>query len=425
MKTTSQIKVGIGPRFFRGLVVCLCLCLCLCLGFFSLSSCKSGSSKPNPEAPASPGLVGTMHELKNSLSRLLPAIIDLDQYNDPKKQDFIIAEVKSLVLLSKQVTHSTAVARRDPSMRFISNAFLDDLEKAEESLLLGKREYARYSLLNVTAYCIECHTRTSTGPSFASQELENTLKKVGRLERGEYLLAVRQFDQALEEFMSLIKEKLIERNDFFVVDKAVRYALAVTVKFKSDPKKSLEIVDLIEKSAFAPYYLKQNAAGWKAALKEWQKEKVSSNSGRNSGSNASSLASIKERLGKAADLVKQGSRGGLDLFNKSGDIYFLRALSTLHLLMESELSTKLNKDQLGQALYLMGFCYEAVKDLSISTLHESYYESCIGAVAHSPWSKKCYNRLEESLFFGFTGSGGSRIPADVQKKLEGLRSLAN
>jgi hypothetical protein len=106
--------------------------------------------------------------------------------------------------------------------------------------------------------------------------------------------------------------------------------------------------------------------------------------------------------------------------DKGGDIYYLRALSELHLLMTQQLPPQ----QIGETLYLTGVSYEAVKDLSIWTLHENYFESCIRTVPKTDWAKKCYKRLEESIYFGYTGSSGTNIPADVQMRLQSLQKLA-
>ena len=88
------------------------------------------------------------------------------------------------------------------------------------------------------------------------------------------------------------------------------------------------------------------------------------------------------------------------------------------------MSMNLTKDQLGEALYLTGLSYEAVRDLAVWSLHENYFESCVRRVPHTSWSELCYRRLEESVYFGFTGSSGLRLPLDVQVRLQELQKLA-
>lgn len=358
---------------------------------------------------ASPGSFnGSMQELQETLTRLLPKAVDVQQYNAPENQKSIESDVKRLFVLSKSVSHSPATAAKDPSVTFISKAFSEDLERIDESLALGKRDFARYGIINMTAYCIECHTRTSTGPSFRSPALEQTLKKLTGLERGEYLLATRQFDASLREFSHFIDERLAQKNDYFSLDKAVRYSLSVTVKYLKDPKRSLEVVEKIKSASGVPYYLKQNALGWETAIHEWMKEKPPRDRGQ-----AAMLKRVREWIAKAQQLqVRMVDRGG--------DIFYLRALSDLHLILQM----KLTPEQSGEALFLTGLSYEAVRDISTYTLHENYYESCIRKVPHSTWSQKCFKRYEESVYFGYTGSSGTRLPEDEAKHLQELRALA-
>lgn len=362
-----------------------------------LLSCQNPQQKVEQEQPVPKTFGGNMQELQETLTRLLPMAVDKDQYNDPKNQKQIEQDVNRLVALSKNIVHSPAVTLKDPSVTFISEAFSEDVERIHDSLKIGKREFARHNLMNLTAYCIECHTRTSTGPSFRSPALEQTLKKLKPLEKGEFLLATRQFDAALKEFSRFIDEKLKEKGDFFQLDKAVRYSLAVTVKYLKDPKKSLSIVEKIKKSSQVPYYLRQNSVGWETAIRDWRKEPIPED-------NSPSAV-----LARARNWIEKG-----------GDIYHLRALSDLHLILVSSLS----QQQLGEALFLTGLSYEATRDLGIWNLHENYYESCIRRVPHSDWAKKCFKRYQESVYFGYTGSSGTRLPEDVYKKVTQLKSLA-
>lgn len=351
---------------------------------------------------------GNMQELQETLTRLLPLAVDVEQYNAPQNKKRIEKDVKRLLVLSKNVIHSPAATLKDPSIVFISRAFQDDIERIDESLALGKRDFARHSLMNLTAYCIDCHTRTATGPSFRSPALEQSLKKLKPLEKGEFLLATRQFDAALQEFSKVIDAKLKEGSDFADLEKAVRYSLAVTVKYLKDPARSLAVIEKIKKARKAPYYLKQNAAGWETAIRDWAKEPEPENN------------SVPAVLKRVREWISKGQQMQVGMVDRGGDIYFLRALSDLHLILVSQLTP----DQLGEALFLTGLSYEATKDLGISNLHENYYESCIRRVPQSSWAKKCFKRYQESVYFGYTGSSGVRLPEDVAKKMDRLKSLA-
>jgi hypothetical protein len=375
----------------------------------TLLSCQSSNDKaagPVADKSAAVGLAASMQNLKSALTQLLPIVVDPAQFNAEKNQEKIQKDVQDLVTLSKQVVHSPMTEHMDPSMRFISTAFSQDLERAQESLSLNKKEFARYTLLNVTAYCIECHTRTNSGPAFSSPEFEKALAGMNPMARGEFLLSTRQFAKALQEFESMIKSLLGSGTRLFELDKALRYSLSISVKFLQDPQKSLEIVNLVENASKAPYYLKQDAHMWAGAIREWQSEKKTK--------------TPPDILRQADNLLKSGKAAQLGSSNRGGEIYFLRSIS----LLNAYLVKNLDQDSLGHALFLTGVAYEAVGDVSIWSLHEDYFESCIRSVPHSKWAEKCYGKLEESAYLGFTGTAGVELPVDVEMRLQDFRKLA-
>lgn len=382
--------------------ISLCLSAMCALSFVA---CQSKEKKTSAETTS---FNGSMKDLQTSLENLLPLVVDPAKFDDPKNATAIDDQVHQLAELSTKVQHSPSVAQKDPSVTFFSQAFAEDVKNSEESLHLGKREYARYSLMNVSSYCIDCHTRTSSGPSFQTKQIDQTLASLSSLERGEYLMATRQFDGALKELDSFIDTRLKEQKNFYDLDRAVRDYLSVTVRFMRDPKKSMAMAEKIKNAPTAPYYLKQSAGAWEKAIDEWSKEKHPKK--------PTAAALVKH----AEKLAQKGMQNQIGMMDRGGDIYFLRALSDLHLAM----ATSLKGNDLGEAFYLTGVSYEAAPEQSGGNIYERYYESCIRQAPHSEWSKKCYQRLEQATYLGYSGSGGVSIPSDVHQKLDELKTLA-
>jgi hypothetical protein len=205
----------------------------------------------------------------------------------------------------------------------------------------------------------------------------------------------------------VIRSELKSGKNMFNLDRAVRYALSTAVKFQNNPKKSLALVKILTDSPSTPFYLKQNALAWLDAIHNWMKEKPGK------------LKTNLQILNRSRELVKKGQQLQATS-DRAGDVYFMRALSDLHALMTRDLK----KSEQGEVLYLIGVSYESVHDLSVWSLHENYYESCVRRVPHTKWSSKCYRRLEESVYLGFTGSSGVRVPQDALEKLHELQLLA-
>lgn len=389
------------------------ICMSLPLLFIVNLGCQQKESKVQPEkvrTSTGESWSGQMTDLKESLANLFPLIVDPAKFSAASNKAVIETEVKNLKNLSQRISHNQFVTVQDPSVRFLSRAFVEDLARIDESVQVGRMEYARYELMNVTSYCIECHTRTSTGPSFSGEHFTNALKNLRPLQRGEYLASTRQFDQALKEFDSILKAPPKEGISFDDWDRAARYALAIAVKYNKDPNKALEVSQTILNSGLAPYYLKQDAKVWSEAILEWKNEKKSKASANN----------VKAQLASVQALLSKGMMKQAGISDHAGDIYYLRALSEVHGMMLQSL----DKQDLGQALYLTGSAYESVRSLSMWNLHENYYEACIRSASHTPWSEKCYKNYEESVYIGYSGSSGVNIPVDVQVRLSELKKLA-
>lgn len=377
-----------------------------------LGSCQSKESRPTVDptqiVSSDAPLAASMQTMKSTLAGLLPFLVDRQAFEAPQNQGRIQKDIAAMRDISKNVSHANFKTHSDPSYGFLSEGFKEELQRSSEAFDLGKKEFARYSLMNLTSYCIECHTRTSSGPSFDSPELNQVLNRQRPLEKGEYLLAARQFDAALAEFMKVLDTHEDGKFNFYDFDRALRYALSITVKFQRDPNKTEMVIEKMSKSSKLPYFIRQASSSWSQSVQSWKKEKSAKN------------LTTAQRIQRADELVQRGRRSQQGQSDRSGDVDLLRGLSELHQIMWADLP----KDQLGHVLYLTGQAYESVRDMASWTLHENYYETCVRRVPHTSWAASCYKSLEESLFMGYTGTSGTHIPMDVQVKLSELEKLA-
>ncbi|HND86326.1 MAG TPA: hypothetical protein PLU50_10980, partial [Pseudobdellovibrionaceae bacterium] len=316
----------------------------------------------------------------------------------------IVMNVRQLAELSKQVHKNNAPPDSDPTVSMIASQFEDEIVRSVEALQLGHREYARHVIRNSTAYCIECHTRSQIGPSFADQRLDKTIQNLAPLDRAEYLASIRRFDAAVTEFEGVLKSaKTIQE-----WNRSARNSLAITVRFQNNVDRALNIVEVILKSDSAPRYLKADAVAWKKALIDWKKEGLTNKTPKG------------DLLNRAKFLITRAQKNQGFSTDHGSDVDFLRASALLH----EAMGTDLKGIAKSEALYLSGITYESLRDLSFWTLHEQYYEACIRNTPHTPMAQKCFRKYEENVVIGFSGSSGFMLPADVQEKLNELRSLA-
>lgn len=363
---------------------------------------------PKDEKKEAPTWSGSMRELEAEIREIMPLVVDMKKFNKPSNKEKIKERVSAIKASAKSVESHPTMPGRDLTMRFISQAFVEDIQKIDEAISSEKWDYARYSLMHVTAYCIECHTRTSSGPSFSSERLESTLASLEPFERGEYLLSTRKYLEALSSFRAYVSSSLEKGTWIMKVDQAIRYSLAITIKYLESPAESKKVLSWLEHPK-TPYYLKSNAIAWKRAINEWEQEK-----------DLSYRKSVSQILKHVRKLVHRGNLASSGVEDGAGEVYWMRALSELHRV----LSTHLNEEQRGEALYLTGLSYEKMRDLALWNLHENYYESCIRSAQHSVWARRCYDRLEESILIGYSGSSGVRIPHETQRRLLELKKLS-
>jgi tetratricopeptide (TPR) repeat protein len=372
----------------------------------SNSSCAQKTPNSNQIPANSESFQTQMQNLSLVLTELIPMIADSKKFNDPQNAKVIQDKAVRLSELSHSVQKVSKAAGSDPTVEFILDQFSDDTKRAVEALKVGHRGYAQHLLRNTTTYCIQCHTRTQVGPVFFGNSFETALSKLAPLEKGEVLAATRQFEAALKEFRSIIESPRDKQPNVFVWDKAVRYSLAIAIKFQNDPKEAMSIIDIILSSESAPFYLKQDAKIWKSSIQSWIKEPriVTRKPG--------------QLIEKAQSLINQ-SQKNFD-FERAGQVQYLRASSMLH--MALDIAT--TNSEKSEALYWIGICYENFKDIGFWSMDERYFEACIRVSPHSDIANKCYQKYEENVFLGYTGSQGTTLPPDIQQKLFDLKLLA-
>lgn len=360
------------------------------------TACKS---EPKAESKAStngapPSWSANMQELRESLLKIEPYLVDEKKFAATESEGLLKKELQHLADLTKNVTHNPTLISRDPTVRFVASQFSQDIQRSAESFEQGKKDFARYQLMKVTGYCIECHTRTQQGPQYEGVDKNKNLQSLSRFQKAEYLISVRYFDEALKLLTEEISNP--EGASFARAEKSAKYGLMITVQFQQNPVKALEFVKKIEESKAVSIALKEKAKTWKASLNAWKNEKP--------GALGAGISAYRKMAAK-----------------KDSDVDLMRALAGIL----PWLSTELKPEELGEGLYLVGNCYEGLNDLSFFNLHENYYESCVRLVPRTQWAKKCYSRLEESIRFGYSGSGGTHIPIEIQLYLENLKKDIN
>lgn len=374
----------------------------LLLAFMMLfSSCKSAETKTVRGQEA---WTANMHQLSQSLANLIPLAHDPLQFNDPNNREIINQEVSRLAKFSHDLGNTKTKGIQDPAMEYVASRFSADMQEARRQLSIGNPTYSRYIIRNATTYCISCHTQSDRGPKFLALETEPFYKKLNTLDRTNYLIAMRRFDEAVVEFEKAMNSPDVALWPFPSLESVTLKILAVAVRVKKDPKMAERIVTRMMQSKWAPVYLQMSGVKWRDSIDEWAKANTK----------PKTLTDAKRLI--SAAVKKQGESP----MSRAGLIEYLQASGVLHDLLNDKKPGK----EYAEALYYAGISSEALRELDLLDTSERYFEACIRHLPHSPQARNCYIRLESSQIAGYAESESGRLPPAVREHLDALKKLA-
>jgi len=361
----------------------------------------SGWTKERPEVK------GAMQQMFTSLLNLQPFLASPEKFRNPKNAEIIRKDLKQLATF-KHVFPKNMQAE-EPGVFAISRMFHETIKDAEERFRTGNYDYSRHRLRTVTAFCFNCHSRVASEQNFQDLQKRVESSQLTPFEKADVLAATRQFDKALKSYTDILAGVPNSHLSLVEYTRSLRRALSITVRVKQNPKETLELIDGVAKRKDLPEFIIRLAQQWRKDAQFWMDEKESKKK-----------LSPEELIAKAQKLIERAEKLQSFPADENGDISYLRASNCLHeALDESPLS-----QSRGEALYLLGVSYAALQDPTVWDLDRLYFESCIRELPHTDLAKKCYHRYSEKIYMGYTGSAGTFIPEDEQKRLEDLRKLA-
>ena len=353
-----------------------------------------------------------MQGLFQDLQELLVLTLDDARFSDPKNS----ARIEETASTLKDRAHDVGRMREkapdgDPSLGIFAAYLQDESGRAYEAWKSGHKEYARSLFRGMAATCVACHSRTAAGSKLKWDFSTGFARGLSNLQQAELLAAGRSFDAALVEFEKIVADPELAKTRPTDWNRALRFALAISIRTQRDPAKALAIVEKASKMSGVPQTSKASMRDWTRSLKAWRAEKATGKI------EPSTEAQLNREAHRLMDLARATQRHPMD---RAADVLYLRASSTLH----QQLQVAPEGEKSGEALQLLGLSYGVLRDFDLWDLNEVYYEACIHRAPHSETAEGCYRHLEESVVAGYTGSAGTDVPGGAKKKLETLRKLA-
>ena len=377
--------------------------ICLPVSVFVDAYAQDGDwPNPLPKTNSSPDkeLPANMHSVYQAFRELQPFLYDKDAFNDPKNAARIQELLGIMSTRFHKVEGMESAHAQEPGFASTLKVLNDMLDDAHNRFDEGKKGYALWRLRTSSNYCVACHTRFEVKVDFYDPTVN--LDGLNSYERGELLLASRQFERARDEFLVAVKDPALVAQRM----EALRKWLVIYTRVTPDPREALTELSRIRTRAALSRYEDEEVQGWLESLRRWEGE---------------SKVAV-DPLAKAENLIRQGLAMDDPLYGRKGTVELLRATAILHRLLDN--MTQENKVNRGRVLYLLGLAYSELPFFFINELPEMFLEQCIRENPGTDDAKRAYLLYKEIVNVAYTGSGGTRLPDDVIAELKELHDIA-
>ncbi len=290
-----------------------------------------------------------------------------------------------------------------PSLETINQHMNDTINAVKSDNYI----FAQKRLKSLTALCISCHSQLSEVA--AENTFGNAISKVNRKSfesdyaYGNYLFLVRRFSEA-ENYFDLAIENSIKNQSEEELFPSLRKLISINTKIKLNTTNANLFIDKYLKDPKLPILAKNTLMTWKKSLKKWK------------GVDTSKIKSIDKFIKKylgPLEKSKDDTAGG------ENDITLLIGSGVLSKHLNDSPKTKLAPE----ILYWLSIAERRLSNSFFYSLSDLYLKDCVMLYKKSSYAKKCYKEYADNIEFGYSGSGGTDIPAEEKQELERLKKF--
>lgn len=332
----------------------------------------------------------------------------ISELKNKKEKQELLNNLRDLSLLFTNAKHANFFQRPGfrPSLETIKNHLEETIFSVEADNFI----FAQKRLNIIGALCVSCHSQlpeSVTKKSFKKNiKIENRDRFDSDFSYANYLYLVRQFDDSKKYFEKSLEEVLgnsISSNSQEVVF-SLRKILSIYTKIKFNYEAANAFIEKWKVDSRLSLNNKNMIARWGASLKTWE------------GFDSSSLKSMSgfiEKYLAPLDFKKEL------VFTGEEDVSLLISSGVLFNFLVENPRTELAPE----ILYWLSLAEHKMNQTYFFSLGDLYLKDCIKKYPSSPYAKKCYQEYEDSLKSGYSGSGGTDIPAEELKELIKLKKL--
>jgi hypothetical protein len=345
-----------------------------------------------------------MNEAFKALTNLIPFLARESKFIEKENNAEILQNMNKLQNAFNQARHESLL-KQDmfaPSLKLLR----ENIASSKEAFEKGNKDYALWSLREITTQCLDCHTRLpATHPSsFQQGEKHIDKSKFDSL----YNLAlaqliVRLYPEAKATFTQDLERKILRKEyaDLFL---PLQQILLIQTKIFKRPQGMIKILENYKaKKGFtvADY---ETMNHWMKRLKKWKHMPYLK--GLNSDKDVEQF--IQEIM---RPLFKEDN---VYIGNFDVDLLFASGLLSNYLYEHPD------SKKGPELIYWLGMADKYLMRENFFGSGERFLKECINRYPDHPIAKKCFKEYEESMIFNYSGSRGTDIPPDVKKELQEL-----
>ena len=337
---------------------------------------------------------------------LLGGAEDPAVFSDPRHRAEVDRALSELVERSRALESHTGSL--NAAHRSVRRSLADDAALARDAYAEGLFESARFRVARIAEDCFACHSKLPSDHRFDLGARLLASEPVARMplaSRAVVAVAARQVESALALDETLLQDASIPAVEIELSGTFERYhkaALRVTGE-AARPRRHL--------AAFlarpdVPRYLAEDLRAWIATLEGLGPADLAVPAG--------------ERRARARTWIRGGQLHTAGPGDLRGLVHFVMASWLLHLHLDERPA---DRADLAETFYLLGLCEIQISPSLWVSEVEDFLESAIRTAPDSPHAGQAYATLEAVYTRGFTGSAGTFVPPEIERRLASLRAL--
>jgi hypothetical protein len=360
------------------------------------------SAGPAAAAEAGDDTRALMREIFAAFATLVEHVDDPEAFASSAEREALVRAYQALDRNAHELeNHGGAISE---GHRPVGRSLADDVERAFDFFVIGHFESARFVTAQLAEACFACHSKLPTAHPFTlGAELLEAEPVASLPPERKALLAVaaRQFDTALSLFETYFADPSHSAVDV-ALSGALESYLKVALRVRGDRDRARAALERFRERPDLPFYLGVEVGLWIDTLRSLD------------------LTPPGDRLVAARKQIETARAVTAYPGDRRGLVRFVVASRWLH---EHLGTSGLDREARAETFLLLGLCEIHISSSLWVSEAEAFLESAIRTAPGSEHARTAYAILEGFFVEGYTGSGGTHLPPEIERRLAELRAL--